>query len=102
MRLGHGFIVCGDGAAFSASSKILAGIKAEGRGHSDRAGTFPPVILLGEILRAVRLAGIFNHEQVVFLRQFQDWIHVGRLPVQMHGNDASDAPLRAAFDQSSS
>ena len=47
----------------------------------------------------MRLAGVFNHEQIVILRQFLDWIHISRLAVQMNGNNPNDAPLRAAFNQ---
>src|ERR1700728_1607364 len=49
----------------------------------------------------MRLAGIFNHNQTVTLRQFQDRIHIGHLPVQMDRNDGGDWTSTAPADQSS-
>ena len=65
-------IVRGDCSCFAAGSQILAGIEAECRGSAHRSGLHPAVVLSREILGAVGLAGIFDHDQTVALGQFQN------------------------------
>ena len=80
-------VVGGDGAGFAAGAQILAGIEAERCGVSHRPGLAPAGFLLREILRAVRLAGILDEDEVVPSRQLEERVHVGDLPIQMHRND---------------
>src|SRR5580700_3687341 len=60
----HFFVIRGRGAAFSTGAKILTGIEAE-RADMPHGTCFSPAILfLGEIFRAMGLAGIFNHDEL--------------------------------------
>src|SRR3989442_12565701 len=65
-------IVCGDGSRFAAGAQILPRIKAEGGRAAHRAGLAPAVLLSGEIFCAVRLAGVFDDDEVVLGRQVED------------------------------
>ena len=47
----------------------------------------------------MRLAGVLDHHQPIALRQLEDRIHIGHLPVQMDRNDGRDRPSAAAADQ---
>ena len=52
---------------------------------------FPPaILLLREILGAVRLARIFHYDQLIEPRQFQNRIHVRALPINMHRNNGGN------------
>ena len=97
--LRDGGIVRGGRARFAAGSQVFPRIKAEGRGSSHRSRLHPAVVLSRKIFGAVRLAGVLNHDQTVALRQFQNRIHVGHLPVQMDRNDGRDRASTAAADQ---
>src|ERR1700730_6973611 len=58
----HFFVIGGSCAAFSAGSKILTRVETE-RADMPHGTCFSPAILfLGEIFRAMGLAGIFNHD----------------------------------------
>ena len=87
---GDFLVIGGGGTGFAAGAKIFAGVEAESRNLADGAGLAPAVFLLGEIFRAVGLAGIFDDDELVAIRQLQDGIHVGNLAVQMYGNDGGD------------
>src|SRR5947208_6314548 len=80
-------VVGRDGARLAARAQILPRIEAECRGMTHRPGLAPAVPSLREVLRAVRLAGIFDNDEVVLGREIEDRIHVSHLPVQVHGND---------------
>src|SRR5215813_1530001 len=56
----------------------------------DRSGLEPAMFFVREILCTLRLAGILNHFQIVFSGQLKDWIHVGHLAIEMHGDDCRD------------
>src|SRR5688572_30891318 len=70
-----------DRAAFTVGAEILAWVKAETADLSDRSA--PLALVLG----AVRLTRILDHHQTVLSGDRHDWIHVRRLPEQVHGND---------------
>ena len=64
-------------AAFAAG-QILAAIEAERRHVAKGAG------LLALIQRSVRLTRVFDHRQFVFFGNGVDFVHIRRLPVEMH------------------
>ena len=79
-------------AAFAAGSKILAGIEAEASGQ-------PHAACLGtEILGAMRLASIFDHDQPMRIRNVHDRIHVCHLSVKMDGYDRFRSLRDRLFD----
>src|SRR2546426_6452262 len=80
-------VVGGDGTRFAAGTQILAGVEAERRGMTHYSGLAPAVLLLREVLCAVRLAGVLDDDQVIPGRQLEDGVHVGHLPVQVYGDD---------------
>ena len=45
------------------------------------------------------LACVFDDNEAVLVRQFENRVHVGHLTVEMHRNDGDDAMLSAALDQ---
>ncbi len=51
------------------------------------------------VFRAVRLRGIFDHDQSVPPRYFHDRVHVGRLAVEMHGQDRLGAGRDRGLDR---
>src|SRR5439155_18253994 len=57
-------VVGRDGSRLAASTQILAGIEAERCGAAHRARLTPAFLLLREILRTVRLAGVLDDDQV--------------------------------------
>src|SRR5580658_4167059 len=71
-------IVGGDRAPLAIGSEILAGIKTEARHIADAADS------AALIFRAVRLGGVFDHDQSVAARDLHDRVHVGRLSVEMY------------------
>ncbi len=54
--------------------------------------------LCREILGAMRLAGVFNHDQAILFGQIENSVHVGHLPVEMNGNHRRHRPLAAPAD----
>src|SRR5712691_9245157 len=74
-------IAGGHRAAFAVSAKIFPRIKTEARYISDATYGAPFVF------RAVRLRGVFDHNQSMPPRNFHDRIHVGGLTVKMHGKN---------------
>ena len=75
------FVLGHNRTALAVSAQVFAGIKAEAAGSADRPGFF--VLVSG----AVGLAGIFDDDEVISLCDFHDGIHVGRLAVEMDGNN---------------
>ena len=45
------------------------------------------------------LAGIFNDDQPILFRQFENRIHVDHLPVQMNRDDGGDGPIAPLADE---
>src|SRR5580700_622465 len=70
-----------DRTAITVRAQILARIKTKASGVAEASDylTVPA--------RPVRLAGVFDHSQVVALRTAQDRLHRDGLPVEMHGHD---------------
>ena len=89
------FVVGRDGAGFTAGAQILAGVEAERRGAAHGSGLAPAALLLREVFRAVRLAGVLDDDQVVAGGQLQDRVHVGHLPVQVDREDRRHRTSRA-------
>src|SRR6266567_1040389 len=80
-------IVRSDCARLPTGPQILPGIKAECRRPAHRAGLHPAIALAGKIFSAVGLASVFNHDEIVLLRDFQNRIHVGSLAIKMDRNE---------------
>src|SRR5439155_1644969 len=68
-------------ASLAESAKILSGIKTEAARVAHRA-RFSALVL-----GAVSLSGIFNDKESVCAREFQNRIHVRRLPEKVNRND---------------
>ena len=85
--VGHPVIIGGDCSGLAARTQVLPGIKAERGGMAHRACLAPPAFLFREVFCTVRLAGVFDDNEVVSGGQLEDGVHVGHLPVQMHGNE---------------
>src|SRR5436305_2674124 len=79
-------IVRSDCARLPTGPQILAWIKAECRRPAHRAGLHPAIALTGKIFSAVGLAGVFNHDEIVLLRNLQNRIHVGNLAITVDTN----------------
>src|SRR5260370_2191918 len=61
----HLFIVCCHRSGFATGAKVLSRVKAEGSGTAHRP-RFPPTALsFGKVFRAMGLASVFDHDQVV-------------------------------------
>ena len=45
------------------------------------------------------LAGVLDHHQAVFTGYVEDGIHIGHLPVEMHGHHGSDGPAAPQADE---
>ncbi len=86
----HFFAIGRDGAGFAASAEILSGIKAKRCGVAHRARLLPAIFFLREILRAVGLASIFHHDQIVTACHLENGIHIGALPVDVHRHHRGD------------
>src|SRR5450755_209261 len=85
--------IAGDhGAAFSISAQILPRIEAEATHVADAAHT--PAL----VLRAVRLGGILDHDQVVPPRDLHDGVHIGGLAVEVHWNNGFGARRDRALE----
>src|SRR4029077_12601865 len=74
-------VVRHDCASLAERAEILSGIKAEATSVAHCACLSPLV------LGAVRLGGIFNDKEAVRAREFQNRIHVRRLPEKVNRND---------------
>src|SRR5439155_2441031 len=88
-------VVRGHGASFAAGAQVLARIEAERGRAAERASLAPPIFLFREVFCTVRLAGVFDDNEVVSGGQLEDGVHVGHLPVQMHGNECRHRAARA-------
>ena len=78
-------IVGDDDAALSRGAQVLGGVEAEAPRVADAAGA-PPLVAC-----AMRLRRVLHDGEPVAARQLQDWIHGGRLPVQVDRDDGARA-----------
>src|SRR5581483_11361591 len=74
-------IIGRDASRFAESSKVLSGIIAERRRHTQCSGLLPLVN------SPVRLAGVLNYRDAVRPSNVKNRIHVRALPKQMHWHD---------------
>jgi hypothetical protein len=81
------FIIGCNTASLSACAQVLARIEAERRRVSHGPGLAPTVSLPREILRALCLARIFNHFEIVLGGQTKNGLHIGHLPIELYRND---------------
>ena len=79
-------------STLAVSTKILTGIETEDAEIGQVAD--PPVSVLG----AMRLGRVLDHDQPVATGDFQDRIHVGGMPVEVHRQDGAGAPGDGLFD----
>src|SRR5437879_3450002 len=79
----------GHGSPLAQRAQVLAGIEAEAPQPPDPA--YAPSFVAG----AVRLGGVLDDPQPVVLCQLEQRVEIGRLAVEMHGND----PHRARPDR---
>src|SRR5881398_1686314 len=86
----YALIICGDRTSFPARTQIFAGIKAKGCCMAHASGLLPCVLFLREILSSVRLASIFDNNQLVFARKLENGIHVHNLPVDVNWDHRSN------------
>ena len=78
-------VVGGDGAAVAQRAQVFAGVKTEARRVAQIAGTS------AFVARPVRLRGVFDDFEVMLARDGVNGVHVGRLPIQMYGDDGAGA-----------
>src|SRR5438067_1649185 len=76
-RLGVAGVARRDEAAFAAGAKVLARIEAETREVADAADA------AAAVLRAVRLARVFDDDQIALARDGENRIHIGGLSVDV-------------------
>jgi peptidoglycan/xylan/chitin deacetylase (PgdA/CDA1 family) len=74
-------IIRHDHAAVPESAEVLRRVEAERRGV--RQGSRPSTV----VFRAVRLARVLDHRELMGTRELDDRIHVGALAVEMYRND---------------
>src|SRR6266404_4698038 len=79
-------IVRRDRACLSTGPQILAWVKAECCRPAHRAGLHPAIALAGKIFSAVGLTSVFDHDEIVLLRNLQNRIHIGSLAIKMDRN----------------
>ena len=91
--LGNLAVIGDHDAAIAVSSQIFPGVKTKSRGVSQRSN---PLAL---VARAMSLAGVFDHHQPVLVGKLSDGIHVGGVPVQMHGNNGFGAARDGSLDR---
>ena len=94
-------IVGGDGSRLAARAQILPRIKAERGRVADRASFFPAIVLAREILRAVRLARVFDQNQIILLDQSANGIHIRHLSVKMNRDHRFDRLAALPVNQNS-
>ncbi len=92
-ELGDGVIVGGERASFAVRAEILPGIKTEDSRVAEAAHA------LAVVARAVGLAGVFDHDQVVALGDFEDWIQVCGAAIEMNRDDGLGAAGDGRRDQ---
>ena len=78
-------------AAVAECAEIFAGIKTEAAHVAHRAAQ--PAL----VSRAVRLGGVLHNEQLPFLCDLQQRVHVRRMAVKMHRHDGFGARRQGAF-----
>src|SRR2546429_7619556 len=93
ISLGNLAVIGDHDAAIAVSSQIFPGVKTKSRGVSQRSN---PLAL---VARAMSLAGVFDHHQPVLVGKLSDGIHVGGVPVQMHGNNGFGAARDGSLDR---
>ena len=81
-----------DRAAVAVAAQIFARIKAKRGRMAERSGG-PAVIR-----RSMRLAGVFDDQQIMGRRDVVNPIHVRASPVEMHRQDRSGARRNGRFD----
>ena len=74
----------GDDARVSVSAQVLGGIETEGGGYAERACAAP--VPFG----ADGLGGVLDNCNSEFLRDTVERVHVGALPVKMHGKNRAN------------
>src|SRR5438270_8646875 len=76
-----------DRACLAAGPKILARIKAESSCFADGSRLLPALVFLRKVPRAMGLARILDHQQIVFVGQCEQWIHICHVPVKVNRDD---------------
>src|SRR2546427_210854 len=79
-------------AGLAARTEVLPRVEAERPCAADRAGPPPSVLPTRKVLRAVRLASILDHDQVISLCDLLKGIHVRWLAIEVNGDDRGDEP----------
>jgi len=83
------------GAGFAHGPEVLGGIEAEGGGIADAAAGAPPVA------SAVRLRGVLHQLEPVAPSQLYQRIEIGRLTIEMNGQETRNAPAPLSIDEHS-
>jgi hypothetical protein len=91
--LGQAVIIGNDGTGVAHRAEILARIERIGRSLAKGADLLPLVA------RQMRLRAVFDDPELVLARDRHDRIHVRRLPVKMHRNDADRARRDRRLDR---
>src|SRR5271165_1034906 len=97
---GDGHVIGRDCSGLAAGAEVLPWVEAEPCGAAHRTGLAPTILLPREVFGAVGLAGVFNDDQAILFGQFENWIHVHHLAVEMNRNNRRYRPVAALADQS--
>src|SRR6186997_1992382 len=79
--------------AVAIGAQILGRIETEAADISQRAGAF------AFVTGPMRLAGVFDHKQLMAVRDVHNRLHIGRLSVQMHRNNRARGSSNRLLDE---
>ena len=79
-------------AAIAVGPQVFARVKTKSRRMAQRAHA------LAFVARTVGLACVFNHHDPMLIGKLLDGIHVGRMPIQMNGENSFRAASDGSFD----
>src|SRR6267378_1804769 len=88
------WVVCRNRSRLPASAQVLSRIEAESTRHTHRPRLPPAILSSRKVGRPVSLTSVFDHKQLVSLRELQDGIHVRHLAVQVYGDNPCDRTSR--------
>ena len=77
-------------SSLPASTQVFSRIEAERSRPAHGACSNPTILPRGKVFSAVSLASVFDHKQVVSIRELQDGIHVRHLAIEVYWNDRGD------------
>src|ERR1700716_1485550 len=86
-------IICCDSSSFATGTEVFPRIEAEGPSYAERT------CFAALVLRAMRLARVFNHWNTAAIGDLKDGVHIRNLPVEIDGNDSASPGRYGRFEQ---